>query len=175
MLIRPAEVGDLPALSELARKTYSESFGHSFTPSDLAFILNNEISYESLREAMAEDIILVAMIAEGLVGFVQFGTASPTTPALAPSDREIRRIYVKSDCQNRGIGRRLMAAALDHPSLRLAERIYIDVWERNPGAKRLYERFDFKVVGARELAVESGARADLDLIMVRHARLPAPQ
>ena len=43
-------------------------------------------------------------------------------------------------------------------------RIFLDVWEHNPGARRFYERYGFVVVGDRSFAVASGAETSLDLI-----------
>ncbi len=64
----------------------------------------------------------------------------------------------------------LMEAALEHPRLKSAERIFLDVWEYNYGAQRFYQRHGFKVIGGRRFYVESGAETSLDLIMVRHCQ-----
>lgn len=170
MIIRQATIGDVAALAALARKTYSDAFGHSFSPSDLAFVLENDLSDGCFLEAVTEDGILIAMIDDRVVGYVQFGVASETMPRRSPDDQEVRRLYVHADFQNKGIGRRLLQAALNHPRLGMAARVYVDVWERNLGAKRLYERFGFEVVGAHELEVASGVAGDLDLVMMRPSR-----
>ena len=44
-------------------------------------------------------------------------------------------------------------------------RIFLDVWEHNPGATQFYERYGFVVIGDRSFAVASGAETSLDLIM----------
>lgn len=170
MIVRQAEIGDIAAVSKLARKTYSKSFGHSFNASDLAFHLKNNLSDAYFLEAMAGDVILVALVKRRLVGFVQFGAMSIAMPTQSPDEQELRRLYVHADFQSTGIGRRLMQAALNHPRLDAAERIYVDVWERNLGAKRLYERFGFEVVGAHALKVASGVAGDLDLVMMRPSK-----
>ena len=63
-----------------------------------------------------------------------------------------------------------MEAALAHPRLLQAENIYLDVWERNQGARRFYERYGFTVIGAHRLELASGAAGDPDLVMVRRSR-----
>jgi ribosomal protein S18 acetylase RimI-like enzyme len=102
-----------------------------------------------------------------MIGYVQFGQANATVLQSADGDQELRRLYVHADFQNKGIGTRLMDAALAHPQLRDAERIFLDVWEHNPGAQRFYACFGFKVVGQRPFVVESGAETSMDLIMAR--------
>ena len=166
MTIRRAEDADLAALAGLARRTYADAFGHSFSPSDLAAHLERNLADSYFRQAMAEDVFLLAEAAGRLIGFVQFGPVRIAVAAASPQDQELRRIYVLADFQNRGIGRRLMDAALDHPRLRAAD-IYLDVWEQNHIARRLYERYGFTVIGAHGLVTASGLAQDQDLIMVR--------
>jgi diamine N-acetyltransferase len=169
-IIRPVDAGEIAALSELARTTYSDAFGHTFSPSDLAFHLKTNLSDAYFRRAIDEDTFLVASTENRLVGFVQFGAVKMPTASQSSKDQELRRLYVASDFQNRGIGTRLMQSALGHPRLGEAANIFLDVWEQNHGAQKLYQRYGFEVIGARALAVASGVAADRDLIMVRRSR-----
>lgn len=41
-----------------------------------------------------------------------------------------------------------MEAALEHPRLKEAENVFLDVWEHNHGAQRFYRRYRFAVIGA---------------------------
>jgi ribosomal protein S18 acetylase RimI-like enzyme len=134
---------------------------------DLAAHLDGNLSDGYFRQAMAEDVFLLAETEGRLIGFVQFGPLRIAVPEAFPKDQELRRVYVQAEFQNRGIGQRLLDAALDHPKLRAAANIYLDVWEQNLGARRLYERYGFAIIGAHGLATASGTAADRDLIMVR--------
>ncbi|MEZ4770160.1 MAG: GNAT family N-acetyltransferase [Caldilineales bacterium] len=165
--IRPAEPRDIDELAELAQETYVAAFGHSFAPGDLAAHLERHLSPTHVRTWIELDAVLLAEAGERLVGFVQLGPAGDAV--------ELRRLYVAGDFQNRGIGGRLMQAALAHPAALAADRIVLDVWERNHAARRFYERFGFKVVGHRAFEVVSGAQTDPDLIMaLKPARVPSP-
>jgi ribosomal protein S18 acetylase RimI-like enzyme len=163
--IRRAEEADLPALAALARQTYAEAFGHSFSPSDLAAHLERNLAESCFHQAMAGDVFLLAEAAGRLIGFVQFGPLRIAVAAASPEDQELRRIYVLAEFQNQGIGRRLMDAALNHPRLRTAD-IYLDVWEQNHIARRLNESYGFTIIGAHSLVTASGVAPDQDLIMV---------
>jgi ribosomal protein S18 acetylase RimI-like enzyme len=166
---------DATALSALARQTYADAFGHSFSPADLAAHLESNLAESCFRHALEEDVFLLAETEGRLIGFVQFGPLRIGVPAPSPQDQELRRIYVEAGFQNKGIGRRLLDAALDHPRLKAPADIYLDVWVRNRGAWRLYERYGFAVIGAHGLAMASGTARDQDLIMVRrHATSSAP-
>jgi diamine N-acetyltransferase len=167
VLIRPVGHGDLAALGELARSSYSAAFGPTMSASDLAAHLRDNLADACFRRALEEDVILVAERSGRLAGFVQFGPIRIAVADASPGDQELRRLYVMPGLQRRGIGRKLMEDALAHPRLRRAGRIYLDVWERNFGARRLYEALGFKVIGAQPFAVASGVGQDLDLVMVR--------
>ena len=57
-------------------------------------------------------------------------------------------------------------AALRHPRLAGASRIYLTVWERNERAIRLYESVGFQIVGTTTFTIGAGEVAE-DLVMVR--------
>jgi len=164
-VIRDAQQCDIQALSELAMKTYSDAFGHSFSTSDLAAHLIRHLSPENFSRILEEDVVLLAEVEDRLIGYVQFGAAASLSSR--SEDSELHRLYVLAECQNRGYGSALMDAALRHPRLSCAANIYLDVWEHNSGAQRFYRRYGFEVVGTRSFVVESGAETSLDLIMVR--------
>lgn len=167
MIIRQAEHADIPELSALAIATYSDAFGYSFSASDLAAHLDKQLSPVAFSRILEEDIVLVAEEDSHIVGFVQFGTASIFADVVSCNDEELRRLYVRSNFQNRGTGTLLMEAALEHPRLKNAKCIFLDVWEHNHGAQRFYKRYGFEVIGNRRFQVVSGAETSLDLIMVR--------
>ncbi len=159
--IRQAVPEDSAALTRLARDTYAAAFGHTFTPADLAAHLQRHLSADSVNRWITCDSVLLAEADGRLVGFVQFGPAGLAM--------ELRRLYVLDEFQGRGIGSCLLQAALAHPDMAGADCIVLDVWERNHGARRLYERYGFQVVGRRSFEVASGASSDDDLIMQRLA------
>lgn len=165
MVIRQIEADDIPALAEFARWTYAIAFGGSFKSDDLEHHLRERLSDDYFGEAMHQDVFLIAEGPPGLVGFVQFGISHAETAA--PGDQELRRVYVHPEFQSQGIGSSLIDAALEHPRLRNAPAIYLDVWEQNRRARALYERYGFAVVGSRKFVLASGEADDSDLIMVR--------
>jgi diamine N-acetyltransferase len=170
MIIRELESGDVAALAALARQTYADAFGHSFSAADLAAHLRNNLSDGYFRHAIEDDVFLGAQRGGRLIGFVQFGAVRIAVPTQSPDDQELRRLYVQAEFRGHGIGTRLMDAALAHPRLTAAARIYLDVWERNQRAQAFYRRYGFMVIGAQGFAVASGGAADQDLVMVRRSR-----
>ena len=165
--IRPILLTDVEPLSTLAKHTYAVAFGVSLSPPDLEAILNKKLSQNAFQQALEQDVILGAFAGEHLMGYIQFGD---TVGAIGRErEQELRRLYVHPECQNQGVGARLMQTALQHPQMTNAQSIWLDVWDQNPGAQRFYARFGFVVVGEKRFEVESGAETSSDLIMVRPA------
>jgi ribosomal protein S18 acetylase RimI-like enzyme len=174
--IRPAEHADLAQLTELARSTYVAAFGLSFAnPDDLQAHLDEYLSRQRIALMVEQDQFLLACrnnpvnpgtqvgCSERLVGFLQFGVSTRSDLA----DCELKRLYVHGSQQGNGIGSSLMDAFLSHPQLASVNRVMLDVWKLNDGARRFYTRYGFKVAGHKPFEVASGADTSDDLIMVR--------
>jgi diamine N-acetyltransferase len=168
--IRPACRGDAAPLAAFARRTYTEAFGPSFPPSDLAAHLERTLSLREVARFIEDDVVLLAARDGSLIGFVQFGAARPGSGLMAKDAQELRRLYVDAPFQNRGVGADLMRRALSHPRMPSAAPLYLEVWEHNLGAQRFYARFGFKTVGTRRFAIASGDSDGFELLMCRHAK-----
>ena len=164
MIIREAQAADLLGLAYFARWTYARAFGASFASADLEHHLAKRLSDTYFTQAHRDDTFLLALDTD-LIGFAQIGEAH--VEGGEPGDMQLRRLYVHPDRQNSGIGGRLMHATLAHPRLKNARRLYLDVWEENDGARRLYERHGFKVVGTVPFVTPSGVVTGHDLLMLR--------
>jgi ribosomal protein S18 acetylase RimI-like enzyme len=165
--IRPAAASDVPALSDLARRTWSAAFGSSVSANDEAAELDETRSEGYFFDALRKKTILVAEGNGGLRGYVQFGAVEIPGVEALPGDRAIHRLYVESEWQGRGLGRLLLGAALQHPRLAHAKRIYLTVWQRNVPARRLYESLGFETVGTTTFTIGSEVVEDLVLLLVR--------
>jgi ribosomal protein S18 acetylase RimI-like enzyme len=165
LVIRPATPSDVAALSDLAKRTWSDAFGYSVSPDEEAAELEEKRSETYFAEALRESTILVAETDAVLTGYVQFGDVGIRGVEAGPGDRELHRIYVETEMQGRGVGRSLMNAALQHPRLADASRIFLQVWERNEQAIGLYESLGFRTVGKTTFTIGSGEVAE-DLVMV---------
>ncbi|MDX6479611.1 MAG: diamine N-acetyltransferase [Gaiellaceae bacterium] len=140
-MIRPARADDVPALADLARRTWLDAFGESVSPENAAAEADAGRSEEHFRAALEERTILVAEESGSLVGYVEF------------DDGELRRLYVETALQGRGIGGALLDAALAHPRLAAAERVVLQVWEENTRAVRLYESVGFRRTGTKRFTI----------------------
>src|SRR3954471_20683688 len=132
--VRAATPADVAALADLARRTWTDAFGHTTSADDLDAELAANRSEAYFEAALRADEILVAVAGEALVGYVQFGDVRIAEAPARAGDQELRRLYVDTTRQLSGIGRALMGAALSHPRLAAAPRVFLQVWERSERA-----------------------------------------
>ncbi len=165
MIIRPVLANEIAALSALASRTYTETFGASMSAEDLTTQLKATRSEDYFRNALREDTILVAVIDGTIAGYVQLSDVRIPTEGAGPSDQELFALYVRSDLQGQGIGRALMDAAFAHERFKRARKIWLDVWDENARAIGLYTRYGFAPAGRRDFVVD-GRVVGSDLVMV---------
>lgn len=172
--VRPAESTDVPAVSALAKRTWADAFGSSVSPEDEAVELEETRSEQYFHEALRNDTILVAEVNGELVGYVQFGVVKIPEVDTRPGDQQLHRVYVDTQLHGRGIGRELMNAALAHPRLVEANRIFLQVWEENRTAVALYESLGFRTVGRTTFAIGSGEIVEDDVMLLDRASSVPP-
>jgi diamine N-acetyltransferase len=163
--IRPARLSDVPELSALATRTWSDAFADGVSPDDEAAELEETRSEAYFADALRQKTILVAEADGALLGYVQFGEVGIPEAEAQPGDQGLQRLYVETALQGRGLGRRLMEAALQHPRLAEAKRIFVQVWDKNERAVRLYESFGFQKVGTTTFMIGSEMMEDLVMLL----------
>lgn len=145
--IRQATKEDIPAIADLATKTFIEAWGHTFTPEKLKQRIEETRSINFYNRIFDKVIILLSQQDDQLIGYVQFGDLSFELDSATKADQELQRLYVLSKYQEKGIGKTLLEKALSNPRLKQARNIYLDVWKNNSRAKKLYETYGFEEVG----------------------------
>lgn len=159
--IVPALVTEADALADVAARTYADAYREGMRPDDLRQHVEAVLSPQRWRGYLAADTVLVARIGNEIVGYVQFGRTPGADAA------EIKRLYVDAPWQGRGLGSRLLQAAITASEKQGARTIEIDVWHDNAGARRLYERFGFVAIGTKAFVLPSGQVDGHDVRMIR--------
>jgi GNAT superfamily N-acetyltransferase len=155
--------GDSEILAELGRATFVETFGHLYTPENLAAFLESH-SPERWRAELADPAFSIRLAEEEGRAAAYAKLAPPSLPfETGRRATELRQFYVLSPWQGRGISGELMAWAIGEARRRDAEELYLSVFIDNHRARRFYARYGFEQVGTYDFMV--GTHADLDLVM----------
>ena len=165
--IRKAGEEDAPALVEVGRDTFVETFGHLYPPEDLAQFLAKSYSPQAFGGYLREPghALWLAEQDGRAIGYVQASPCALPHPEVTPGCGEVKRLYVRQDSQGSGLGTELLTTALDWLSAP-GRRLWIGVWSQNLGAMRLYARHGFERVGAYQFPV--GGTLDDEFILSRN-------
>ena len=164
--IRRAVEADAETLAELGRDTFVAAFAHLYPPQDLQAFLAEAYAVDSFEAFLAHPdyAIWIAEASGRAVGYAHAGPCSLPHPEVTADCGELKRLYVRPDVQNGGVGAALMQTALrwlEAPG----RTLWIGVWSQNVGAQRFYARYGFHKVGEYEFPV--GATRDHEFILRR--------
>ncbi|HET7709476.1 MAG TPA: GNAT family N-acetyltransferase [Sphingomicrobium sp.] len=160
---RDATADDSAILAELGRATFTETFGHLYSPDNLAAFLVNH-SPEKWRKELTDPAFAVRIGEAGgqAVAYVKLGPPSlPFEPRGAPI--ELRQIYVLKPWQGSGAAAEMMDWVVAEARRRGADELYLSVFTDNHRARRFYARYGFEEVGPYAFMV--GDHADEDIVM----------
>ena len=165
--IRRATPDDADILSDLASRTFVETFGHLYPAQDLEFFLRDAYAPEKQAVILAHPDYAVWLLEDDgvAVGHAAAGPCGLPHAQVAPGDGELKRLYLLASHQGDGWGGRLFAQA-ERWLLRDGPRtLWIGVWSENLGAQRFYARYGFHKVGEYEFPV--GETRDREFILRR--------
>ena len=164
--IRRASVSEVGTLAELGRDTFVETFGRLYPPEDLSAFLQATYSAKAFGRFLGDpaQAVFIAEPEGRPVGYAHAGPCTLPHPQADRSHGELKRLYVRREAQNAGVGGQLLRAALDW--LEAPGRpLWIGVWSQNLGAQRLYARHGFQKVGEYDFPV--GRTLDHEFILRR--------
>jgi ribosomal protein S18 acetylase RimI-like enzyme len=154
--IRAATADDAAALAALDRATWSTAATPAPPPrADRAFFDGRTDPRD----------VLVAVVDGAVAGYASIGPAVPV-----PSNEHVLMIdglAVDPAHQGRGLGRRLVAAAVEEARARGARRLRLRVLGHNPAARRVYEACGFVVEGVLREEFRLDGRYVDDVLMAR--------
>ena len=159
MIVRPVTLSDVEAIAALHVQSWRASYRGILPDAFLDGPVEDErVSHwlELMDSAGCGRVILTAETDDGTAGFV----------SVAPSgedgfDAYIEHIHVRPDLKGSGIGRRLLAEAVDKLIAMGCGSAYLLVFEGNRQAIRFYERLGGETIpfGIEDMAGVSIARS----------------
>ena len=163
IIFRDATTADAETICALARRTFTETFGHLYDPADLAAFLSGHTD-EGWRSDLVDPAFAIRLAERdgAAVGYAKLGPPSlPFTPR--GTAIELRQIYLLASAQGTGAAQAMMVWAIDTARGRGADELYLSVFVDNHRARRFYERYGFERIG--EYGFMVGNHRDSDDIM----------
>lgn len=160
---RDASPADAALMARLGPETFVETFGHLYTPENLAAFLANH-SEANWRGELIDPLFAVRIAqADGAaIGFAKIGPPSLPFPVEGPAT-ELRQLYVLKPWQGKGVAAALMDWAIGQARRRGADELFLSVFIDNHRARHFYAHYGCEAVGRYDFMV--GTHADEDIIM----------
>lgn len=163
--LRTPSVDDAERMAALGARAFSETFGHLYTPENLALFLQNHSPEKWCAELNDPDRAVCVAEADGQpVAYAKLLPPDVPVEIEVPAI-ELKQFYVLREWHGSGIAQQLMDWAIDEARARGAEELYLSVFTGNERAQRFYARFGFAEVGRQKFMV--GTHADEDIVMRR--------
>ena len=160
---RDATIADAAALATLGADSFTQTFGHLYTPADLALFLENHTV--AAWDAELGDLAFAIRVAEkagALIGYAKLGPPHlPFTPESGAA--ELRQLYVLGPWQGAGLAATLIEWVIATARNRGADALFLSVFTDNYRARRFYARYGFEPIGSYKFMV--GTHADEDIVM----------
>jgi ribosomal protein S18 acetylase RimI-like enzyme len=141
LVLRAAAESDIPLLRSLAERIWRACFLAFISREQIDYMLERMYSPEVLRCEIREGVVWeLACLGEPSIGYLScaFDAAAGTL--------KLNKVYLLTEFQGRGLGRRLIDRAREIARKTGAGSIHLQVNRRNTRAIRAYERSGFTVV-----------------------------
>lgn len=154
------------ALSAFAVDAFVATFGHIYTPQNLAIFLADWNTPDRLMAQLADPAFAIALVRDGkkIAGFAKLGPIDFDLPNGHRADGaiELHQLYLAETAKGTGIADALMRWAIDEARARGHAILYLSVFTENPRAQAFYRRYGFVDIGRNAFRV--GNHIDEDRI-----------
>lgn len=169
LLICRGTATDVPALADLATRTFRDTFEGQNTRLDMEQYLKRSFSSAQLQREFDDPastfLLASAAPARALIGYAKLKFGEPPPSVKGPNPLELERLYVGREALGHGVGAALMRACLEEAARGGHETLWLGVWEHNPRAIAFYRRWGFEEVDAHTFLL--GSDEQIDIIMER--------
>jgi ribosomal protein S18 acetylase RimI-like enzyme len=159
---RDATTADSATLADIGARTFTATFGHLYSPTNLAIFLENHTPERWAAAIGGDSSVRLAKVDSVAVGYARIG---PLTFAVDTHDRaglQLYQLYVDPPWHGAGVASALLEWAVTAARARGAVDLWLSVFVDNPRARRFYARAGFVEVMPYTFMV--GDHADEDII-----------
>jgi len=159
---RDAGPADAASLADLGARTFTATFGHLYSPENLATFLQHHAP-ERWSHVIASDAgIRLAEAGGTVIGYARIDRVLLPVPATDRRALQLYQLYVDAEWHGQRVAPVLMDWVIDTARARGAQDLWLSVFIDNPRARAFYQRFGFVEVMPYTFMV--GDHADEDII-----------
>lgn len=163
MRICPVGPEDLPVLRDLAEATFLDTFSSQNAPQDVSAYTSVAFDMDKVRAEYENphSRFYFARTGSDIAGYLKLNTGPAQTEQDLENAMEIERIYATRAFQGRGVGKRLMATALEAAQEAGVDWVWLGVWEHNQKAIAFYAHQGFEPFGRHSFRLGDDVQIDV--------------
>jgi diamine N-acetyltransferase len=161
--ICPVGPDELPVLRDLAEATFLNTFSSQNAPQNISAYASVAFDMDRVRAEYenAHSRFYFARTGSDIAGYLKLNTGPAQTEQDLENAMEIERIYATRAFQGQGIGKCLMATALELAREAGVDWVWLGVWEHNQKAITFYEHQGFEPFGRHSFRMGSDVQIDV--------------
>lgn len=143
--IKKVTLGDIEALQQIGKQTFSETFSAGNTEENMVKYLEEGFSLSKLKAELSDAYsqFYFAVTGGDVIGYLKLNTGNAQTELKDTKAVEIERIYVLQGYHGKRVGQLLYEKAMEISQEVNAEYVWLGVWEENPRAISFYKKNGF--------------------------------
>jgi ribosomal protein S18 acetylase RimI-like enzyme len=136
---------EVDLLRAISVQTFTETFSHQNTESDMLKYVSENLSIEQLsKELNSKDSEFYFLkVNQEIIGYLKLNIGEAQTELKNKHSLEIERIYVKQEFQGKYFGKQLLQKAIEIAKENNYEYVWLAVWEQNLKAIKFYIKNGF--------------------------------
>lgn len=153
---------DAQALSEIATKTFYDTFAKDNTAEDMESYIKESFNLEEMAKEIIDPNLITLLVESNsqVIGYAQLRRGEAPDCVEIKNAIELARIYVSHDFIGSGVGAKLMQRCLDEAKSQGHPVIYLGVWEHNMRAHLFYQKWGFQKVGEHPFKLGNDLQTD---------------
>lgn len=159
--IRHATIHDAELIADISRETFYETYVAYNTKADMDKFMSEQFNKEKLiaQVGVEGNLFLLAYENEEPAGYIFL--RDETHPQIPEENAvEICRFYARSSFIGKGVGKKLMQAAVAHALAENKTFIWLIVWKQNERAIKFYTSFGFEIFAEQDFILGDDVQRD---------------
>lgn len=148
--ILKASVADTLLLSDIAKRTFIESHGHSAAPEEINSYVTEKYTTDIMKEELLDtkNIYHIIYYNDRPAGFSKIIFNSPYSNSEIKNITKLERIYLLKEFYDHKLGSALFTFNIDLMKKNDQAGTWLFVWKENERAVRFYKKMGFIIIGS---------------------------
>lgn len=163
LTIRPVKENEIPELQNIGRLTFIETFADHNSKENMTHYLEAGFSAEKLKRELQDknSEFYFAIYNNDIVGYLKLNSGSSQTEIKDDNYLEIERIYVLKSFHGQRVGKLLFEKSVETAHRKMADFLWLGVWEKNDRAIAFYRKNGFIEFGKHVFRLGDDEQTDL--------------